>query len=105
MRLGEIARLVRSKNAGPFMLTLDVLFTDAASFERVLASGLLDRPSIADLFRVSPETIRHFALRDALTIKISFPREVPSGSPGDSDVYGCQYMSRLAALRVDERAR
>jgi hypothetical protein len=102
MRIGDIARLVRSKNAGPFMLTLDVLFADRASFDRVIASGALSRERIAVLYEVSPEKVSAFVLPDALTVKLSFPRDVPSGSIGDSDVYGCQYMWRLAAADVAE---
>jgi len=101
MRLGDIARLVRSKNAGPFMLTIDVMVADAATFDRVVESGVLDPANIAGIYGADPGTIMRFVLRDALTIKISFPRDVASGSVGDSDVYGCQYMGRLAGVDVD----
>jgi len=104
MRIGDIARLVRSKNAGPFMLTVDVMFADRASFERVNASGALSRNRIATLYAVEPGKIMIFVLPDALTVKLSFPRDVPSGSLGDSDVYGCQYMWRLAAADAPEAA-
>lgn len=97
MRLGDIARLVRSKNAGPFMLTLDVLFDDTASFDQVAGAGVLAPACVAALYKVPETDVRLFHLRDALTIKISFPRPSPSGSFGDDDVYGCQYMARLAA--------
>ena len=100
MRLGELARLVRSKNAGPFMLTIDIMFADVATFDRVVASGALAPERVAVTYGADPATIRSFLLRDALTIKVSFPRDVPSGSLGDSDVYGCQYMWRLAATDI-----
>ena len=101
MRLGDVARLVRSKNAGPFMLTIDVMVDDGATFDRVVESGVLDPRRIAEVYGADPAAIMSFVLRDALTVKISFPRDVPSGSFGDSDVYGCQYMWRLAAIDVD----
>ncbi len=102
MRLGDLARLVRSKNAGPFMLTLDVLFDDTASFDQAAGVGVLAPAFIATLYDVPEASVRLFHLRDALTIKISFPRKSPSGAFGDDDVYGCQYMARLAAqpLRI-----
>ena len=103
MRLGDVARLVRSKNAGPFMLTIDVMVADSATFDRVVASGALDRGRIAAVYGVDPAAILRFELRDALTVKISVPRDVPSGAVGDSDVYGCQYMWRLAGVDIDER--
>lgn len=100
MRLGEVARLVRSKNAGPFVLTIDVLFPDRASFDRVVAGGALGRERIAALYGADAATVRCFPLPDVLAIKVSFPRPVPSGAIGDSDIYGCQFMAPLAALDV-----
>ena len=32
--LGELAKLVRSKNAGPFWLTIDIMFDDADAYRR-----------------------------------------------------------------------
>jgi hypothetical protein len=105
MRLGDVARLVRSKNAGPFMLTIDVMFADGAAYDRVAASRALTVERIESLYAVDASAVMVFPLRDALTVKISFPRDVPSGSPGDSDVYGCQYMWKLAALEIPEGRR
>jgi hypothetical protein len=102
MRIGDIARLVRSKNAGPFMLTIDVLFADRETFDRINATGALSVERVAKLYSVDPDRILAFVLPDALTVKLSFPRDVPSGSLGDSDVYGCQYMARLAGAEIAE---
>jgi hypothetical protein len=101
MQLGDMAKLVRSKNAGPYMLTIDVMFAEATTFDRVARSGVLAAPRVAQIYGADPAAILTFELREALTIKISFPRDVPSGSIGDSDVYGCQYMWRLATTEVD----
>ena|SRR5689334_11609662 len=103
MRLGDIARLVRSKNAGPFTLTIDLLFDSRAAFDRAVGSGLLTPQRIAELYAVEPALVRHFELPDVLAIKISLPRRPPSGAVGDSDIYGCQAMARLAGLPVDVR--
>ena len=32
--LGDLATLIRSKNAGPFILTFDIMFDDEASYRR-----------------------------------------------------------------------
>lgn len=100
MRLGDIARLVRSKNAGPFMLTIDVLFADRRTFDLVAASGALAPDRVASLYGVPRDDIRHFDLPDVLAVKISFPRPTVSGSIGDSDIYGCQFMAPLAGLEL-----
>jgi hypothetical protein len=101
MRLGDLARLIRSKNAGPFMLTIDLLFADRESYDRAVSSGLLDRTNIAALYRVPDGKLRLFELPEFLAVKISFPRPVASGTEGDSDIYGCQYMARLARLEIE----
>ena len=100
MRLGDLARLLRSKNAGPFILTIDVLFPDGAAFDQAVRSGVLHPDRVAKAYGVDRSQIRYFELRDVLAVKISFPRPEPSGSVGDSDIYGCQYMARLAELEV-----
>ncbi len=100
MRLGKLARLLRSKNAGPFILTIDVLFPDRAAFDTAVRSSVLEPERIAHLYGVDVGQIRYFELPDVLAVKISFPRPEPSGSVGDSDVYGCQYMARLASIEV-----
>ncbi len=98
MRLGDCARLLRSKNAGPFMLTMDLLFPDTASYEKARDCGLLDREQVALLYGVEPSLVKVFLVPDVLAVKISFPRPIPSGGEGDNDIYGCQYMAKLARL-------
>jgi hypothetical protein len=100
MRLGDLAKLLRSKNAGPFMLTIDVLMPDLSAYERARSSGLLTAASISALYGVPSSEVSIFEIDEFLAIKISFPRPVPSGAEGDSDVYGCQYMARLARLSI-----
>jgi hypothetical protein len=47
MRLGELAKVVRSKNAGPFLLTFDILFDDRETLERIRAGGRLTVDTVA----------------------------------------------------------
>jgi len=100
-RLVDLATVLRSKNAGPFELTLDILFDDEASYRRVKDSGVINRERIAELYRVSPETISHPAFFDpALGIKITMNRPIASGGIGDSDVYGAQQHAPLLEVRI-----
>lgn len=99
MRLGEIARVVRSKNAGPFLLTFDVLFPDAETFERVRHGGRLTRGTVAAAYGVSENEILEFAWHPfACAVKFSLRRPVPSGAPQDTDVYGAQQHVPLMEL-------
>lgn len=102
MRLGDLAKLLRSKNAGPFMLTIDILLPDRDAYERARSSGLLTAGRIAALYDVPAGEVAIFEIEEFFAIKISFPRPIPSGAEGDSDVYGCQYMARLARLPLPE---
>lgn len=89
-RLGDIAKVIRSKNAGPLLLTIDVMFEDEATYEEVLASGVLDKRRMAELYHVSDNEVQVIPYRQALAVKITLPRLYRSGGPDDTDVYGAQ---------------
>ena len=101
MKLGEIAKVVRSKNAGPFILTFDVILADAEAFERLRASATLTRETVARAYRVSPNEILEFDYyRFANAVKFSLRRPVPSGAPRDTDVYGAQQHVPLLEIEI-----
>ncbi|MEA1950050.1 MAG: DUF4387 domain-containing protein [Planctomycetota bacterium] len=104
MRLYDCVRMIRSKNAGPFTLTVDLMFEDQKTFEWVLASESFNEQRIATIYGIDATqvAIRAFALIH--TIKISMPRPAASsGSPGDRDVYGCQQHFPLADMEITSR--
>ena len=87
---------VRSKNAGPFWLTLDVFARDEASYQRIVASPLTDPAAIAGLYGVEPAGVRIFPLPTLNAIKISLPRPVTQGALDDRDMHaGQQYVPLL----------
>jgi hypothetical protein len=86
--LGDLAKLVRSKNAGPFWLTIDIMFDDANAYYRARDSEIVNRAAIARLYNRNPADIIVVNHDTALAIKVSFPRPQSSGSAHDSDVYG-----------------
>lgn len=53
--LKDIATIIRSKNAGPFTLTFDVLFDDVRSYERVQKSGVLDNSVVMKMYNIKNE--------------------------------------------------
>ena len=99
--LGDVAALIRSKNAGPFWMTLDIFLTTDADYEAVAAPGTIERGDIADLYRVAPEDVRIFHLRSLRAIKVSFPRPVTQGSFTDRDIHAGQQHIPLAQLAID----
>lgn len=98
--LSQLARVIRSKNAGPLCLTVDLFFVDRPSFERARDSQALAQSSVAALYDVDPAQILRFDLEDLLAIKLSLPRRLCAGDPGDGDVYGAQQHGPLLELRV-----
>lgn len=101
MTLNEAAMVIRSKNAGPFIFTFDILFPDAEAFERVRAAGKIDRASVAKAYGVSPNEILGFDYFPfANAIKFSIKRATASGAHGDSDVYGAQQHAPLLLMEA-----
>jgi hypothetical protein len=98
-KLMDIARVVRGKNAGALQLTLDVMFEDEETYRRVRDSGALSPRVIAPLYGVTDNEVAVIPFDVARAIKITVPRRVRSGSPGDTDVYGAQ--QHVPLMRID----
>ena len=99
-RLWQLAKLVRAKNAGPFTLTFDILFADAARYEQVRRSGVINAELFARLYRVPLEDVQFFEHDRALALKASIPRPVFSGDVEDTDVFGGQQHGPLVDLEI-----
>ena len=99
-RLDEIAKVIRSKNAGPFCLTLDILFGDEAAYRRVLAAGVITRDRMAKLYDQLIDEVQVYHHEMALAMKVSLVRRVPAGSIHDTDLYGAQHHVLLYPLEI-----
>jgi len=99
-KLGELAHLIRSKNAGPFELTFDIMFDDPASFERVRASGALSREVIARIYHLATKDVKFFVVPDALAFKASIPRPRFQSDLADSDNHGGQQYAPLIDIEI-----
>ncbi len=97
----EDFRLIRSKDAGPFMLTIDMFFADAETRQRYLDSGMLSPERIGDLYGVDAGAVTLYDLADIDAVKISFPRPVPSGEFGDTDITGGQQYGLLVEMLAE----
>jgi hypothetical protein len=98
--LGELAGLVRSKNAGPFTLTFDILFNDETSYQRVKNSGVLSAAMFAKLYQCPTQTVRFFTCDNARGFKFSIPRPAAQGDLGDPDLHGGQQYAPLMAVEI-----
>jgi hypothetical protein len=99
-RLKDIAKACKSKNAGPFHITLDIMFDDAALFERVRATGVIRPALIARLYGVPEADIQFTEYPPALAWKATIPRRIASGAVGDTDIYGAQQHAPLLDIEV-----
>jgi hypothetical protein len=99
--LADLAHEVRSKNAGPFWVTMELFLRDAEGYR--IAAGAVDERVIAELYRVEESTVRLFLIPSLNVVKISFPRPVGQGSLRDRDIHAGQHHVPLAGLRVTGR--
>lgn len=100
IKLKDIAKACKSKNAGPFELTLDIMFDSEETFEKVRRTGVITRERIASLYCVSPDDVLFTEYPPALAFKATLPRRVVSGAIGDTDVYGAQQHAPLLDLEL-----
>lgn len=95
----ELASVVRSKNAGPFEVTLDIIFKNAEIYRKAKESGVITPEKIAALYKVDVSRVTCFVWFDpANAVKITLIRTRPSGRMGDMDVYGAQQHAPLLSL-------
>ena len=103
MKLSDLATVIRSKNAGPFELTFDVLFANHDDFERVVRSKVLSAEAFACLFGISvSDVIAVVEFEPALAIKVTIKRMRSSGAFGETDVYGAQQHAPLLSLEIPD---
>ena len=100
--LGQLATLIRSKNAGAFTLTFDVMFAEEKTYRRVLASKVLTKASFAAIYHLKEEDVMFFEHDAARAIKISIPRPYIQGDLDDGDMFGGQQHGPLVDLVVTD---
>lgn len=96
--LGEQVVKVRSKNAGPFWVTIDIFCGDAQTFARIAQA--LDTGRVAQLYDTPVQVVKRFDIPDLCVIKFSLPRPVVQGSREDRDMHGAQWAALLEELPV-----
>jgi hypothetical protein len=100
-KLQDLAAHVRSKNAGPFWVTLDIFCDDECAYARLARAAALAPPAIAGLYGVPDAAVRIFPDPVLKTIKISFPRPVTAGAFRDRDAHAGQMFVPLLAVDID----
>lgn len=100
-KLSELAKTIRSKNAGTDKITFDIIFREKENYELVKKSGVLNKELIRQIYGLEEKYIADFVEFDpGYAIKFTIYRKRPSGSAGDSDVFGCQQYPPLLDIEI-----
>jgi hypothetical protein len=99
-KLREVCRYIRSKNAGPFWVTIDLFFKDEESFRKYYASEAISPPRIAEAYGVDAALVKYFAVDNLNVVKISFPRKTPQGGVVERDMHQGQQYVRLLSIEL-----
>ena len=97
--LAHRVRKIRSKNAGPFWLTLDIFCFDTDNF--IFIRNQLATARVAALFQTDEAKVKRFDIADLQIIKFSLPRPHIQGTSEDTDMHGAAYAALLEELEMD----
>jgi len=104
-KLSELAKTIRSKNAGVNKITFDIIFRTAEAYETVKRSKAITRETMAKLLNIPEGRIADFVEYDpGFAIKFTIYRLRPSGSPGDPDIFGAQQYAPLLDVEIPSGA-
>ena len=102
MILGEVAHYIRSKNAGPFWVTIDIFFRDGETFSRVRDRNWINKDVVQKLMGVSAGEVEIYYCENINVIKVSYPRGVSQGGAQDRDVHAGQQFVPLYHLDIPD---
>ena len=97
--IGAIARKVRSKNAGPFWLTIDIFCGTSEAFDQIVKGLSTERAAKA--LKADASTMKRFDIDDLHVIKISLPRPVVQGHKTDRDMHGAAWAALISEMEIN----
>ncbi len=100
MRLYDLADKIKSKNAGPFHVTFDIVFDDRQMYEAVKKTGSLNRKMFAELYQTPLKQVQFYECDASHAFKFTIPRRIVSGDLDDPDVYGAQQFYPLWDVEI-----
>ena len=99
-KLSEVCHHVRSKNAGPYWITIDLFFAGEDNFARFSGASAIGAVAIAAVFEVDPRLVKRFAIPALNVVKLSYPRAHPQGWATERDMHGGQQYVRLLDVEL-----
>jgi hypothetical protein len=105
MKIVDLVSVMRSKNAGPFVTTIDLLFKDRESYEKVKKSNLLTAETVVRAYHIPMEQLVAIHFVDPISaVKITMikPKGQASGEQGCADLFGAQQHIPMYDLELPE---
>ncbi len=99
MKLIKLAKILRSKNAGPLYITFDIMF-DSKEKMSAAVSGLT-KEAVAKAYGTDARSVDIIVYEIVNSIKVTMPRKYVSGSIYDDDIYGCQQHIPLGNIEIE----
>lgn len=95
----EAAKVIRSKNAGPYELTFDIMFKTKEFYEMFKSQQIINRKQMAGVLKIDESDILNLVwFAPANAVKITIKRPISSGAPGETDIYGAQQHAPLLGI-------
>ena len=102
--LEDLCSVLRSKNAGPYLITLDLIFKERPAYEVVKREGLITRDLVAEMYGIPTKDVVVLEYIDVLhAIKVTYKRRRPAGSPGDTDCFGMNQEAPLLYIKLPKQ--
>ncbi|SPT52171.1 DUF4387 domain-containing protein [Actinomadura madurae] len=99
-KVSEVCRHVESKVAGPFWVTIDLMFDGEENYDRYVRSPALCAESVGTIYGVDPETVSFYPIPQLKVLKISYPRRVPQGGVEERDLHSGQQYAYLLDVEL-----
>ncbi|WP_255587265.1 DUF4387 domain-containing protein [Hephaestia mangrovi] len=100
----DVCRKVRSKNAGPFWVTIDLFFDGPESFRRYADDPAIGPEAFARLFGADPNLVKRYRVDSLDMVKVSYPRATPQGGVVERDLHCGQQFVRLLDVELASAA-
>jgi hypothetical protein len=98
--VNEICSHVRSKNAGPFWVTVDFFFDGPDNFARYADCDALGPQLFERLYGTDPAMVKRFPVESLSMLKVSYPRAFPQGGEVERDMHCGQQFVRLLDIEL-----
>ncbi|WP_137285910.1 DUF4387 domain-containing protein [Halorussus salinisoli] len=99
----DYVSVLRSKNANPYEITIDLIFEEWDDYHYVTDNELITEETITETYDIPLDEVTVFVYYDpAKAIKATIKRPIHSGGIGDSDIYGAQQYAPLLDLEIPD---